>query len=649
MSQWIEKLLREAGDSPSQPYVVKCAYTGAAASKIGGQTITSAFNTGFGNAYQSLADKTRDLKSTLLSNLVLVIVDEYSMMKSDLLYQLDGRLREVKHKLDVPFGGCAVFLFGDALQLCPVRGVYPFQKPMHESYELDYLLCPLWDRFQPVVLRQNHRQGEDKLFADILIRVSRGSHTKEDLDILSRNIKAKSDPSLPTDALYVYSLNADVNEQNELFLSNIDEPEIEINAIVKHSTMKNFKPMIERDGRIKGTPLQNKLKIKIGAEVMLTHNIDTCDGLTNGAFGRVIGIEYNSNKSIKFILVEFKSESVGKEKRKKYPQFAKKYPGKLCTPIGLQESHYNIEGKKQTKSAARATAINFPLKLSFSCTSHKIQGQTIPKPKKVVVELKRATNPGQAFVMLSRAESLDQIIILDDLYADKWKVSKEALEVVEKMESEAINVSNNNEENSTTIISMNIRSLKNLKHLIEDPLISETSLINVQETWHKEESPKITVEGFQSHFNSVSEWRGNGIATFYRNGFSQEISIKHEHFQMTVFENSEIYILNVYYKGLSESTFMKCLSDIKSYMERSNMMSFIIMGDLNVDYNKTNQRLVLWLKSQNLLQLVERPTHEKGGLIDQVWITTDLINRVKVRQKSVFFSDHDMIMISLTS
>ena len=113
MSQWIEKLLREAGDSPSHPYVVKCAYTGAAASKIGGQTITSAFNTGFGNAYQSLADKTRDLKSTLLSNLVLVIVDEYSMMKSDLLYQLDGRLREVKHKLDVPFGGCAVFLFGD--------------------------------------------------------------------------------------------------------------------------------------------------------------------------------------------------------------------------------------------------------------------------------------------------------------------------------------------------------------------------------------------------------------------------------------------------------------------------------------------------------------------------------------------------------
>ena len=69
LSQWIELLLRAAGDSPSQPYVIKCAFAGTAAAKIGGQTITSAFNTGFGNKFQSLADKTRDLKRTLLSNL----------------------------------------------------------------------------------------------------------------------------------------------------------------------------------------------------------------------------------------------------------------------------------------------------------------------------------------------------------------------------------------------------------------------------------------------------------------------------------------------------------------------------------------------------------------------------------------------------
>ena len=63
--------------------------------------------------------------------------------------------------------------------------------------------------------------------------------------------------------------------------------EFKSEALVKHSTMKNFKPSIERDGSIKGTPLQFNLCLKVGAEVMLTYNVDTCDGLTNGAFGPI--------------------------------------------------------------------------------------------------------------------------------------------------------------------------------------------------------------------------------------------------------------------------------------------------------------------------------------------------------------------------
>ena len=79
--------------------------------------------------------------------------------------------------------------------------------------------------------------------------------------------------------------------------------------------------------------------------------------------------------------------------------------------------------------------------------------------------------------MLSQAESIEQIVILDDLYVNKWKVSKDALEVVEGMEKEAVNVRNESGENLMTIISMNIRSLTNLKHLLNDPLILKASMI----------------------------------------------------------------------------------------------------------------------------------------------------------------------------
>ena len=109
--------------------------------------------------------------------------------------------------------------------------------------------------------------------------------------------------------------------------------------------MKNFKPFIERDGSIKGTPLQNELTLKTGAEVMLTYNIDTCDGLTNGAFGKVLGFEFDNNKVLKLVHVEFYNDTVGRQCRKKYGHYQNKFPGKKVTPIGRHESHYNIENK----------------------------------------------------------------------------------------------------------------------------------------------------------------------------------------------------------------------------------------------------------------------------------------------------------------
>ena len=103
--------------------------------------------------------------------------------------------------------------------------------------------------------------------------------------------------------------------------------------------MANFTPLLEKDGSIKGTPLQNELKLKIGAEVMLTYNIDVVDGLTNGAFGKIIGFEFSRGRNLKFIMIEFYSERVGRERRNKFSCYSTKYP--KATPIGLYESHYS--------------------------------------------------------------------------------------------------------------------------------------------------------------------------------------------------------------------------------------------------------------------------------------------------------------------
>ena len=115
LAEWIQLVLLKPGDNIDCPYVIKTAFTGAAASLIDGMTLHSAFGFEFGNKFYSLSDKMRDKRRNILKNLKMIIIDEISMMKADLLYQLDLRLQEIKEKPGVSFGGVAIFCFGLAI------------------------------------------------------------------------------------------------------------------------------------------------------------------------------------------------------------------------------------------------------------------------------------------------------------------------------------------------------------------------------------------------------------------------------------------------------------------------------------------------------------------------------------------------------
>ena len=99
------------------------------------------------------------------------------MVKSDMIYQLDLRLQEIKERIGVPFGGISIFCFGDILQLQPVCGRYIFDQPLNASFHLTYELDSLWQKFSVLNLEINHRQGKDREYAEILNRVREGKHT----------------------------------------------------------------------------------------------------------------------------------------------------------------------------------------------------------------------------------------------------------------------------------------------------------------------------------------------------------------------------------------------------------------------------------------------------------------------------------------
>ena len=115
------------------------------------------------------------------------------------------------------------------------------------------------------------------------------------------------------EALYLFGTNANVNKINSRHLKKMNGEHI-ITAITIHKTIKNFNPPVGKAGEVAKTTFQKELKVKIHAKVMLIHNVDTSDGLTNGARGELVGVIKDANGNISKLVVKFESESVGREK-----------------------------------------------------------------------------------------------------------------------------------------------------------------------------------------------------------------------------------------------------------------------------------------------------------------------------------------------
>ena len=283
LAKWVHYILQKPGDDPDCPYITISAYTGAAACNVNGQTLHSLFSFNFGAGFLTMSDKIRDQKRNMFKNLEVLIIDEISLVDADMLYKIDLRLKEVKQNENI-FGGIALFCFGDLLQIKPVKGRYIFQEPKCDDFKLANAVKPHWNCFRIINLEENHRQGNDKGYAEILNRIRIGEQTDEDMIGLEKRVRPKNHTDLKDkDAMYLFGKNKPVDEMNEKRLMKIKGEEFIIEAKSFHSTIKNFKPPISKTGTINNTPFQAKLKLKVGAKLMMTYNVNTADGLTNGS------------------------------------------------------------------------------------------------------------------------------------------------------------------------------------------------------------------------------------------------------------------------------------------------------------------------------------------------------------------------------
>ena len=641
ISQWFEKILRKDGDDPDKPYILLSAFTGCAAANIDGMTMHSAFNLNFGNEFLSLPDKTRDLKRDYCTNLKAVIIDEAFVLKADDFYKFNLRMQELMN-CPQPFGGIAVLLLGDILQLKPVMGRFIFEEPKCPNYHMAFIANPVWQLFDVVLLRHNHRQGEDHQYAEILNRIRTENHTEDDCAILEQRVFKFGDKNLPLNALYIMCTNEKVKDFNDFCLEEMNGDEIKIEACVQQGRRIIQKPKLAKDGSIDNTPLPHVLKLKKGAQVMLTFNVNVVDNLANGALGKVVDFIYDVSGNIKTILVQFKNEKAGQETRKGQQLLLRKYPNEQVTPISKIEFPFSLAKKTATKNDC-FIATQFPLKLAFACTAHKMQGSTVSKPDKLVIDLTKVFEAAQAYVMMSRVQSLTQLYILDKLPLEKIYASKIAMKELERLENVALN--NQDKQSKTTLLSLNVRSLqKNHSNLLKDHIVtSDVPVMSIQETW-LEADEYLELPGYNAHF--VSQGRGKGVVTYFKSIFKVTGEMNSNTHQISKVSSETYDVINVY-RNANETapldSFLKDLCDLISEQRQ-----VYIVGDFNIDLLKSpTHPICTKLIDKGFQQIVSLSTHEEGGLLDHVYIKNIPEGKLPVVNLSFpFYTDHAAVAIS---
>jgi ATP-dependent exoDNAse (exonuclease V) alpha subunit len=359
--------------------VAVLAPTGVAALNVKGQTIHSFFKFKPGITPDKIKKfRSFDNNESIYQKLDIIVIDEVSMVRADLLDCVDRFLRLNGPVSDKPFGGIQMAFIGDLYQLPPV--VTGDEKEVFQTfYETPYFYgAMVFNSFDMefVELEKIYRQHDGE-FINLLNAIRNNSITEEGLESLNQRYQPEFEP--PPEDFYVYltTTNRLSEEINSKRLAELE------------SGLYVFTGSIDGDFGKEYLPTSIELQIKVGAQIMMLNN-DSEGRWVNGSIGKITGIT-QSRKGEDIIVAEMAD---GEEVE--------------ITPYTWEIFRFFVEaGGLQLEVIGTFT--QFPMMLAWAVTIHKGQGKTFDR---VIIDIGKGTFAhGQMYVALSRCTTLDGIIL----------------------------------------------------------------------------------------------------------------------------------------------------------------------------------------------------------------------------------------------
>lgn len=376
---------------------VIAAPTGVAAINAGGVTLHSLFQLPFGtyvpsDTFQFTDDPGSGIntprtlmrqlhmhasKRRLIREIELLIIDEVSMLRADILDAIDRVMRSVRRRGDVSFGGVQVLFIGDLLQLPPVvkDEEWMILKNFYKSIHFFDALVLKEEPPLYLELEKIYRQS-DPTFIDLLNHFRDHCVTREDVELLNRFYRPGFSPGRNEGYIHLTTHNRIADQVNTRELERLD------------TKAYTYLADIQDDFREHQYPLDPEMRLKKGAQVMFIKNDPSgYRRFFNGKIGFVTeldeeAIEVGFNDGSEPVLVE------------RYTWYHKRYR--------LDNAANEI------REEVLGTFTQYPLKLAWAVTVHKSQGLTF---EKAIIDVERAFAPGQIYVALSRLVSLDGLVL----------------------------------------------------------------------------------------------------------------------------------------------------------------------------------------------------------------------------------------------